>query len=341
LLARRASAAIAAPAAPVEKTAPYTKAKPEKPTWATIESPNEKTCSNSAFYTADCAVSNILAQINAAETFAYSRRLAYREGDGQYKKDQHDKPEKIDKLYPDREVQIRSRAGDSFVDKKVSIPNPYKALAKRETTFASPSTNIMASTDPDVKRNVDILKQIADDVIIQDRPFAIALLESLWFCANEQTLDDNPLCQPLKALELIREYKMEKEVIQELHSSWFDLSLFIRAVITVSSPGGSPDIDIAGKYKKALVAPAPAVVAPVVAAAGTGGAAAASSAASSSAGAAVVAAASSSAAGTGGAPKPPSAPRTYNLRRNPPVRAYIGGPPLNAIPMVSVQLGRL
>jgi hypothetical protein len=288
-------------------------------------------------------VSNILAQINAAETFAYSRRLVYREGDEQYKKDKQDKPTKIDKLYPDREVQIRSRVGDSFVDKKVTIPNPYKALAKRETTFASPATDIMNSPDPDVKRNVDILKQIADDVIIQDRPFAIALLESLWFCANEQTLDDNPLCQPLKALELIREYKMEDSVIQNLHSSWFDLSLFIRAVITVSSPGGSPAINIAGKYRKALALAPPAAA--VDAAPALGGAAASAAlggaAASSASTAPVVAAPAPAPAVVAAAlPKPP-APRTYNLRRNPPVRAYIGGPPLNAIPMVSVQLGRL
>lgn len=147
--------------------------------------------------------------------------------------------------YPDHEVEIRKPDG-TVVKKKIT--NPYRAYEYRARdpadvsggggfSFADPTGT--RPTNPYERRmfdqNVNVLTELLPHrEMLEDRGFAVALLESLWFCGQKHELRDNEKCFPARILGELREYQMFKDqkdraslAREALKSARFDLVMSI------------------------------------------------------------------------------------------------------------------
>jgi hypothetical protein len=96
------------------------------------------------------------------------------------------------------------------------VPNPYVALSYREdpiTNFAEPNKSEKSSYNADGKlrgQNIQLLTKLAPKELIANKPMAVALLESLWYCGQNPSVSNDPRCFPARLLGELREYAEDK-----------------------------------------------------------------------------------------------------------------------------------
>jgi hypothetical protein len=214
-----------------KKTEEPTKKPEELPAWvphAYFAKSNVKAecLPHALIQTPDCVERTMMDDILAAQEFAQEGRLV-KDPDGmldQYhanldalkKETDADKKatlqQKMDKKYANRDVLIE---GEDGVVKSFKVVNPYRALAFREETgvsFADPAGSGKTPEQREILRqNAEVLKAIAPAEIINDNPYAIALLEALWFCGTSHSMSENPRCFPARVLAELREYNEAKK----------------------------------------------------------------------------------------------------------------------------------
>jgi hypothetical protein len=176
--------------------------------------------------TPDCVGQSMMDDIQTAQEFALEGRLL-KDPDGmldQYhanldalkKETDTDKKkalqERMETKYANRDVLIE---GEDGTVKSYKIVNPYRALAFREeagVSFADPGGSGKTPEQREILRqNAEVLKAIAPAEMINDNPYAIALLESLWFCGTSHSMSENPRCVPSRVLAELREYNEAKK----------------------------------------------------------------------------------------------------------------------------------
>jgi len=146
--------------------------------------------------------------------------------------------QKLKRNFPDSTVRIQ----DGKQTTTEMIPNPYRAASSRHSlvSFAQPVPQGLSVSDKAiVEQNMKVLKKLVPSVMIQDKPMATAILESLWFCGRNPDLRDTPRCFPARLLGEIREWtesrklqakqsKLAQEVLDS--SDWKAMRTWIDAI---------------------------------------------------------------------------------------------------------------
>jgi len=112
----------------------------------------------------------------------------------------------IDKVlagFPIRSVTIRNASG-ALIDRIVE--NPYIASEYREDTGTNFSNPVRPMKEQ-MQHNVNLLNDLVPQEMIVDKPMAISILESLWFCGQNPTISNDPRCFPARLLGELREYQ--------------------------------------------------------------------------------------------------------------------------------------
>ena len=225
------------------------------PTWA-AELANEVSslpnpCKTSEFVTGDCTAKTLKEHVQIGTQEAQEGRLSKRLTDPELREYQRrlqtltaetDPVKKetlqkeFDKFYPAMPIMIRDPVTNE--DHVYILPNPYKAMEVREaaTTFA----------DPAGSQNVQIATRLIPSEILADKAMTIAVLESLWFCGQNQTVGDDPRCFPARLLGEFRQHsagrlqsavKVEADDILKNYE-WPALKLVLMAIKNATSGAG-------------------------------------------------------------------------------------------------------
>ena len=145
----------------------------------------------------------------------------------------------IDRDYRDDHIVVRDPVTKLLHERLVV--NPYKAMAYREdplVAFNAPN-GAASFADPNgtmADANLQIIRDLIPKEMLSDKEMTIALLESLWFCGQNQLIDSKISCFPANILSQLREYEMNKlQLAQELQSqevldtaAWPSVSQIIR-----------------------------------------------------------------------------------------------------------------
>jgi 8-oxo-dGTP pyrophosphatase MutT (NUDIX family) len=157
----------------------------------------------------------------------------------------------LEKEFSDKYLQTRKvhvvrslKPGDDYSEKTFTIPNPVHALSYREdegTTFAKP-TGAPSKYDPSgamLAMNTDVLEAVAYPEMIADKHMAISILESLWYCAGDVSLSNEPRCFPARILGQLREYEAARVQLDQqqraqeymkMRTAWPEIKRIIRAM---------------------------------------------------------------------------------------------------------------
>lgn len=157
----------------------------------------------------------------------------------------------LEKEFNDKYLQMRKvrvvrslKPGDDYSEKTFTIPNPVHALSYREdegTNFANPS-GTPSKYDPSgamMSMNTDVLEAIAYPEMIADKHMAISILESLWYCAGDVSLSNEPRCFPARVLGQLREYEAARIQMDQqqrardymaTRTAWPEIKRIIRAM---------------------------------------------------------------------------------------------------------------
>jgi ADP-ribose pyrophosphatase YjhB (NUDIX family) len=157
----------------------------------------------------------------------------------------------LEKEFSDTYLQMRKvhvvrsmKPGDDYPEETFSIPNPVHALSYREdegTNFANPS-GTPSKYDPSgamMAMNTGVLKAIAYPEMIADKHMAISILESLWHCAGDVSLSNDPRCFPARVLGQLREYEAARVQMDQqqrardymaTRTAWPEIKRIIRAM---------------------------------------------------------------------------------------------------------------
>lgn len=108
----------------------------------------------------------------------------------------------LEKDYGDMPLWIAD--GETGVPRVLPLPNPYRAMAERESgvSFANPAGT------PQRQKNVDVLRSLVGPKgreMLEDSKFATSLLEALWFCGQSHVMSDKARCYPARILAELRE----------------------------------------------------------------------------------------------------------------------------------------
>jgi hypothetical protein len=99
--------------------------------------------------------------------------------------------------------------------KSLTILNPYSAASYREdaaTSFTAESTSKYDTSGNMKKRNLEVLHELVPESILIDKPMTVSILESLWFCGqNQASIKNDPRCFPTRLLGELREYQEFKQ----------------------------------------------------------------------------------------------------------------------------------
>ena len=113
--------------------------------------------------------------------------------------------------YPHRILHV---AGKDEL-KSLTILNPYAAASYREdaaTSFTAESTSKYDASGIMKSRNLDVIHELIPESIIVDKPMTVSILESLWFCGqNQASIKNDPRCFPTRLLGELREYQAFKQ----------------------------------------------------------------------------------------------------------------------------------
>lgn len=225
------------------------------PTWAAelaselASLPNA--CKTSEFVTGDCTAKTLKERVQLGIQEAQEGRLSKRLTDPELREYQRrlqaltaetDPVKKetlqkqFDKFYPAMPITIRDPVTNE--DHVYILPNPYKAMESREaaTTFA----------DPAGSQNVQIATRLIPSEILADKAMTIAVLESLWFCGQNQTVGDDPRCFSARLLGEFRQHsagrlqsavKIEADDILKNYE-WPALKLMLMSIKNATSGAG-------------------------------------------------------------------------------------------------------
>ncbi len=210
---------------------------PTIPTWASSflqpSNVDPKCAPHGIFQTPDCVTRNLADHLATVDKFAQSyrvskqmvgsdpKRAAYdadyaawmAEPDPQKKKSLK---KKMDAKYYDVDILVHAPSGET---RPYKVVNPYRAMASRETvgvSFANPGGKFPAGTDEAIlKLNAEVLQAIAPPELIANTPYAISLLESLWFCGTNPAISTDPRCYPAQVLGELREYTTFKDQVRD------------------------------------------------------------------------------------------------------------------------------
>ena len=157
----------------------------------------------------------------------------------------------LEKEFSDKYLQMRKvhvmrslKPDGDYSEKTFSIPNPVHALSYREdevTDFANPA-GTLSKYDPSgamLAMNTEVLEAIAYPEMIADKHMAISILESLWHCAGDVSLSNDPHCFPARVLGQLREYEAARVQIDQKQrakeymasrTAWPEIKRIIRAL---------------------------------------------------------------------------------------------------------------
>jgi hypothetical protein len=207
------------------------------PGWAStfLKSANvDPTCApHGIFQTPDCVTRNLADHLATVDKFAQSYRVSKQTADSDpmraaYNADyaawmaepdpqkKTSLKKKMDAKYYDVDVLVHSANGST---RPYKVVNPYRAMTSREAagvSFANPGGKFPAGTDEAIlKLNAEVLQAIAPSELIANTPYAISLLESLWFCGTNPSLSTDPRCYPAQVLGELREYTTYKNQVRD------------------------------------------------------------------------------------------------------------------------------
>jgi len=129
-----------------------------------------------------------------------------------------------------------------------AVPNPYRAHRYRNavTNWTVDDPTI---TDPVERKmygqNIQVLKELVPREILADKDMAVAILESLWFCGQKQSLGSDVPCYPVKVLGEIREFQNSQiQMAQFSHAvaalkndDWLALTKIIKKILGILNQG--------------------------------------------------------------------------------------------------------
>ena len=162
---------------------------------------------------------------------------------------------KLDSKYGEKEVTVLTENGG--IPHTLPVPNPFAASAYREkiTSFANPAdyNDEIKELDPNdnYTKNLRLRETLIPKELIADKKLTIAILESLWYCGRNPTLDNDPRCfmsQFLGELRALKETEQQRragdsaEVEDAVKGAWTWPTL--RRVIhslKASLPAAPPD----------------------------------------------------------------------------------------------------
>lgn len=185
------------------------------------------------FQTPDCVTRNLADHLATVDKFAQSYRVSKQTAESDpmraaYAADyaawmaepdpqkKTSLKKKMDAKYYDVDVLVHAANGST---RPYKVVNPYRAMASREAagvSFANPGGKFPAGTDEAILQlNSDVLQAIAPPELIANTPYAISLLESLWFCGMNPSLSTDPRCYPAQVLGELREYTTYKNQVRD------------------------------------------------------------------------------------------------------------------------------
>jgi hypothetical protein len=229
-----------------------------------------------------------------------------------------------------------------------AVPNPYRAHRYRNAVTNWTVDDDPTITDPVERKmygqNIKILKELVPREILADKDMAVAILESLWFCGQKQSLGSDVPCYPVKVLGEIREFQNSQiQMAQFSHAvaalkndDWVALTKIIKKILGILNQGAlGPLADArAGLLARSTqaIASSPPLV-PTSAAPGASGSPAATATTATTA-----TNGSSGSASTTGVPQPTTSQIQATVNKRPfspppinfiiPRRALGGGPPI-------------
>lgn len=207
------------------------------PTWASsfLQPSNvDPKCSpHGIFQTPDCVPRNLADHLATVDKFAQSYRISKQTVGSDPKRAAYDadyaawmaEPDpqkktslkkKMDAKYYDVDILVHTPGGET---RPYKVVNPYRAMSSREAagvSFANPGGKFPAGTDEAIlKLNAEVLQAIAPPELIANTPYAISLLESLWFCGTNPAISTDPRCYPAQVLGELREYTTFKDQVRD------------------------------------------------------------------------------------------------------------------------------
>ena len=129
-----------------------------------------------------------------------------------------------------------------------AVPNPYRAHRYRNAV-TNWTVDDLTITDPAERKmygqNIQILKDLVPREILADKDMAVAILESLWFCGQKQSLGSDVPCYPVKVLGEIREFQNSQiQMAQFSHAAaalknddWLTLTKIIKKILGILNQG--------------------------------------------------------------------------------------------------------
>ena len=176
---------------------------------------------------------------------------------------------KLSQTYTDRVLHVAGKDGVQ----SLPIPNPYVAASYRQdpaTKFDRETISRFDSSGNLKSRNMDVLHHIVPKSITIDKPMTVSILESLWFCGQNPTMQSDPRCFPTRLLGELREYQEYRDAPNiKVIENW-DLMKYFVVKLKHMIPGTPiAPFDLPTKEAASPVAPAAVQMPPEGAAAGT------------------------------------------------------------------------
>jgi hypothetical protein len=207
------------------------------PAWASSflqpSNVDPKCAPHGIFQTPDCVTRNLADHLATVDKFAQSYRVSKQTVGSDPKRAAYDadyaawmaEPDpqkkaslkkKMDAKYYDVDILVHTPGRET---RPYKVVNPYRAMASREAagvSFANPGGKFPVGTDEAIlKLNAEVLQAIAPPELIANTPYAISLLESLWFCGTNPAISTDPRCYPAQVLGELREYTTFKNQVRD------------------------------------------------------------------------------------------------------------------------------